>query len=332
MMATSARSLKLSVGREGKNLSEDVKLVQQLLNMALKREPKFQTTGIKQLVEDGDCGPLTINAIQVYQEKVMGWSGNAVDATVSPNKATWKSLNGNVDSTRQIRKQKVTTPPETVAGYKAFKQGDPQWRSEKLGEGSLSIWGFGCALCTLTMAATVIGSPTKYWPADLLPRDLTPPKANDIITKSGGFSNSSLYMSKAAEALGMSYNEFGRTRDTKPEDVSIISDAIASGYPVAANVDYHNSKEGDHWILIVKKYSGSIFGAIDPSYGSEVMLTGSPVSTKDGPQFTRTENIKRGVLYGLNMGGTKDQQQYVVVRFAVLEPAFGNMCGSNIEN
>lgn len=329
-MATSARSLKLPVGREGKNLSEDVQVVQQLINAALKREPKFQATGIKPLVEDGDCGTLTINAIQTYQEKVLGWTGIAVDATVTPNRTTWKSLNGNVNSTQQISKQQVIKPPETVAGFKAFKQGDPQWRSEKLGEGTLSIWGAGCAMCTLTMAATVIGSPTKHWPADLLPKDLTPPKVNEILRKSGAFSGSSLAMPKAAEALGMSYYEFGRTKDTKPEDVSIIDAALQSGYPVAANVDFKGSSAGDHWILIVKKYSGGTYGAIDPAYGTEMKLTSSPACSMGGPGFTRTENIRRGVLYGLNMGGTADQQQYVVIRFAVLEPAFGNMCGSNI--
>jgi hypothetical protein len=329
-MATEARSIKLSVGRNGVNNGKDVMVVQTLLNAALEREPKLKATGIKKLETNGECDAKTIAAIQAFQEKVMGWSGRAVDATVDPKRATWKALNGNVASVGQVKKV-VAPPPTEVAGYKAFKQGDAQWRAGQLGEGSRTIWGHGCALCSLTMAATVIGSPTKPWLEyrdDLEPKNLTPPHANAILRKAGAFNGSSLIMPRAAEALGMSYEEYGRAKDLKPEDVALIDCHLTYGYPVAANLDYKGSAAGDHWILIVQRFGDYTFGSIDPSYGRELRLTAHPQCAPGTPQFTREENIKRGVLYGLGMGGTASQQQYVVVRFALLSPASGGICSA----
>lgn len=326
-MATEARSITLSVGRNGANNPKDVKVVKGLLNVALDRQPKLKATGLKKLEMNGDCDAATIAAIQAFQEKVLGWSGRAVDATVDPKRATWKALNGNVATVGHLKKV-VAPPPIEVAGYKAFKQGDTLWRDRPLGEGSRRIWGHGCALCSLTMAATVIGSPTRYWPEDLAPKSLTPPEANAILRKAGAFNGSSLIMPRAAEGLGMSYEEYGRAKDLKPEDVNLIDCHLTHGYPVIANLDYKGSAAGDHWILIVRRFGDMTFGSIDPSYGRELRLTAHPQSAPGTPRFTREENIERGVLYGLGMGGTAAQQQYVVVRFALLTPASGGICSA----
>jgi peptidoglycan hydrolase-like protein with peptidoglycan-binding domain len=328
-MVTKARSIRFPVGQQGVNKAEDVCVIQQLLNEALLRETKFQSAGIKKLSVDGKCGPLTRKAIQAFQEKVLGWSGNAVDGTVHPGRKTWQSLNGNVSSTAQIKVTSVAGRPNTIEGYSVFKQGDKEWGKEHLGCGDHTIHQWGCAMCTLTMAATLIGSPTDDWPENLRPSNLNPSVTNGILRKARAFSGSSLNMPRAANALGMTYEEYGKATPTKPEDVAIIQANVQAGYPVAANVAYGGSTTGRHWILIVKRHSDGSFGCIDPAYGSGVQLTSNPTCSGAGLASKKKETIARGVLYGFGNGGSPNQQQYVVVRFACLSPAVGGFCASS---
>lgn len=320
-----ARSISAPVGAKGTNLSRDVKVIQELLNTARVNNAKFKTAGIDRLAEDGDIGPKTIAAISAYQKHVMGWQGDAVDGTVHPNRMTWKSLNGNVGSVPGEQSSKEATPSTMVAGYVMFKQGD--FKSTTLGNGNLNVSGHGCALCTLTMAATAIGTATKHWPKNLAPRDLTPPKSNDIIKAAGGFTGSLLKMKEAAEALGMTYDEFGRTSELKGSDVSWIEHNLGAGYPVAAHVDYKSSNVGDHWILVVRRRSDATFDAIDPATGRVVTLTKAPMSSIGDPKGAPgLDSVLKGVLYGWGQGGSKSQMKYVVVRFGLLAPLSGGYC------
>lgn len=327
-MATQARSIALTVGRYGVNKSVDVKVIQLLLNEALDRDPKFKATGTGKLATDGACGPLTIGAIEKFQQAVLGWSGPSVDGTVHPNKRTWKALNGNVASNDQIIPQADQRPPK-VDGFSAFRQGD--FAATKLGDGDLNIAGHGCALCTLTMAATAIGSPTKHWPACMLPKDLTPSISNQILRKAGAFSGSMLFMRGAAEALGMTYDEYGMRPgnwDDKLEadNVLYIESNLVAGNPVAANVDYKSTSRGDHWILITKRYGDGTFGCIDPATGRALKLT------KSRPPATAQKSMDRdlggGVLFGWGQGGSASQQKYVVKRFALLASTSGGFCAA----
>jgi hypothetical protein len=316
------RAISAPVGAKGSNLKPDVKIIQQLLNSARTSNPKFKAAGIDALVETGDIEPKTIAAISTYQEKVLGWHGHAVDGTVHPNRTTWKSLNGNVGGARGEQSSADAAPATMVAGFMMFKQGD--YRSCSLGNGGLNIASHGCALCTLTIAATSIGTATAHWPKDLRPRDLTPPQANDIVKAAGGFQGSNLKMGMAADALGMTYDEFGRSSNLGQSDVSWIESHLAAGFPVAGHVDFRSSNVGDHWILIVQRRPDGTFDAIDPATGRMVRLTKSPVSSmfdpKGGP---RTDAIGKGVLFGWGQGGSRSQQNYVVVRFALLAPLSG---------
>ena len=323
-----ARTITAPVGAKGLNKSADVRVVQELLNAARVNNAKFKAAGVDRLSEDGDMGPKTIAAISAFQEKVLGWKGDAVDGTVHPNRTTWKSLNGNIGgAVPGEQSTKDATPATMVAGYVLFKQGN--YKSTQLGSGSLNVSGHGCALCTLTMAATAIGTVTKHWPKNLDPRDLTPPKANDIIKAAGGFDGSLLKMSVAAEALGMSYDEFGRSSELKGSDVSWIESNLAAGFPVAGHVDYKSSNVGDHWILIVQRRNNATFDAIDPATGKVVSLTKAPQSSigdpKGGP---RTDAIKKGILFGWGQGGSASQMNYVVVRFGLLAPVGGGYCAA----
>jgi hypothetical protein len=317
-----SRTISAPVGAKGSNLKSDVKIIQELLNTARTTNAKFKAAKIEALAETGDIEPKTIAAISSYQESVLGWRGNAVDGTVHPNRTTWKSLNGNVGGARGEQTSRDASPATTLGGFMMFKQGN--YRTCSLGSGGLNIASHGCALCTLTMAATSIGTPTAHWPKHLRPRDLTPPQANDIIKAAGGFQGSNLKMGVAADALGMTYDEFGRSKDLAASDVSWIESHLAGGFPVAGHVDFKSSNIGDHWILIVQRRPDGSFDAIDPATGLLVRLTKSPASSMSDPKGgPRTDAIKKGVLYGWGQGGSRSQLNYVVVRFGLLAPLSG---------
>lgn len=75
-----------SVGENGANLPNDVKKIQKLINNNLHLLSK-----VKKLKEDGRIGLLTINAIRVYQAKVVRII--KPDGCVYPSRKTLRSLN-----------------------------------------------------------------------------------------------------------------------------------------------------------------------------------------------------------------------------------------------
>ena len=72
-----------SVGQGGRNTPNDVRIVQNLLNQALRNSSGFQTLAV-----DGIVGPKTIAAIKMYQTRTFGWN----DGRVDPNGRTITSL------------------------------------------------------------------------------------------------------------------------------------------------------------------------------------------------------------------------------------------------
>jgi phosphatidylserine/phosphatidylglycerophosphate/cardiolipin synthase-like enzyme/V8-like Glu-specific endopeptidase len=82
---TSAETLRGSVGQNGANRSDDVTLVQHLINAHLP-------IPLAPLVEDGKCGPKTIFAIKTYQQRIVGM--NPPDGRVDPGGKTFRSLSG----------------------------------------------------------------------------------------------------------------------------------------------------------------------------------------------------------------------------------------------
>jgi hypothetical protein len=80
--------LMASVGRMGGiNHAEDVRKVQHALN----KVPKSEGGPPKPLDPNGNCGPKTIEAIQLFQIKHFGWSG--ADGRVDVNGPTHQKLN-----------------------------------------------------------------------------------------------------------------------------------------------------------------------------------------------------------------------------------------------
>jgi hypothetical protein len=124
-------SIKHSVGKYGTNHSTDVVEIQTLLN-------KFITAKVLEtdaLVVDGDCGPLTKGAIDLFQRLKFGWLhpdgrvdpvGQTIDALNGP---TWQSMKGDpLDSVRLMIMEVLNSPylsdiDFTVEGRR-YKTGD----------------------------------------------------------------------------------------------------------------------------------------------------------------------------------------------------------------
>jgi hypothetical protein len=102
-----------SVGRKGTNQLADVLAVQILLN-------KFVVPGrlkVPILVQDGQCGPKSIKAIEAFQRQVMGMS--KTDGKVDPHGATLKALNGPLDPPSPTT-GRSSAPPRPTTGAITF--------------------------------------------------------------------------------------------------------------------------------------------------------------------------------------------------------------------
>ncbi|HYM75016.1 MAG TPA: hypothetical protein VE377_03475 [Candidatus Dormibacteraeota bacterium] len=88
MLASVDAQISGSVGRGGRNIPADVKVVQQLINANLP-------IPLAPLDEDGSCGPLTIFAIETYQRRNLNM--NPPDGRVDPGGRTLRSLTGSND-------------------------------------------------------------------------------------------------------------------------------------------------------------------------------------------------------------------------------------------
>ena len=349
------RALKNSVGAKGINNRADVELIQDLLNQERNQPPvPYRATRLK---VDGKCGPLTIEAIELFQTAVMKRGGPLVDGRVDPGYDTWKALNGNVKTSAEIlpwitdwqTTQAIAsafgnagarTTDATAGDYQKFSQ--LKYSGKVLGnrygndadkdgvlDSSTSIATAGCALTTLTMAATRIGSPVApHWPAGLAPKDLTPIKANEICKSAGVFTRYMLNMAKAAEALGMVPDEYGFKWCPNPELPTNAADQIIAHLmtdrPVAAHVDYKRDDggKGDHWVLLTNMQADNKVRAIDPSGGRFMTFT------KSSTQSDRFKSTKKGVLFGEAGQGfgpktTKNQPNYCVVRYILLKEVAG---------
>ena len=84
---SSTGSIAASVGIDGVNNSEDVKIVQKLLNEKINAGLKI----------DGDCGNNTKTAIKAFQQKTFGWEDGLIEA----GGKTWKALSGAAVSNNQ---------------------------------------------------------------------------------------------------------------------------------------------------------------------------------------------------------------------------------------
>ncbi len=80
------KSIRASVGLKGYNIREDVRTVQELLNLV----PHSEGGPLVKLATDAICGRKTNGAIEKLQAQKWGWA--RVDTRVDPNGPTWKLL------------------------------------------------------------------------------------------------------------------------------------------------------------------------------------------------------------------------------------------------
>lgn len=103
------------VGIGGINNYNDVTLVQSLINKALPRlrEAKIPFENFNPLIEDGDCGRLTKNAITIFQRDVLDFT--PPDGSIDPGGVTIRSLYlaayGDPSKIRRRVKRVRQTPP-----------------------------------------------------------------------------------------------------------------------------------------------------------------------------------------------------------------------------
>ncbi|GLS24354.1 peptidoglycan-binding domain-containing protein [Marinibactrum halimedae] len=304
----------------------DVGIIQKKINIQYNKNSAFKAAldnSIKiyaprrPLKVDNDCGNATITAIKTFQRIALKWHNP--DGRVDVGGKTWRALNGNVEDAKHIVKKDGT--------YTSFSQFN--YPKHTIGNSSsYTIYSIGCTLTSLTMAATAVGSSNEHWPEDLLPKDLTPVKANDILKKAGAFAKNSgeMVVKDGAAALGMVYEEYGRNNNLTKQDLLSLKTHLGKGYPVIAHVDYKKSATGDHWILIVRANADGTVSAIDPSGGGEIKLKTTP-NENTRYQGDRAKE-KSGVLFGYTGNQYKGvgpktqsrQQKYIVVRFGLLSP------------
>lgn len=198
-----------------------------------------------------------------------------------------------------------------------FSQTDKKWGSNTLGNGSgkgATIRASGCALVSLAMAATYLGSITSHWPVGLKPNQLDPTKTNAILKKSGAFSKNSysLMITNGAKALGMKGADSGRGGKLASGQIQTVEDCLRNGGLVMLHVDYKGNIQGDHWVLLTEKTASGDYKAIDPAYGKEIAFTRTPSSGTA---------VKSVILYGKSQTNAKNAGGYKVVRFVTLTAA-----------
>ncbi|MCB1332874.1 MAG: hypothetical protein KDK26_04305 [Roseivivax sp.] len=118
-----AQTISASVGKGGKNKSDDVKTVQTLLN-------KFtRDGGFSKLKVDGVSGPKTEGAIGLFQSKVMK---TRADKRVDRGKPTMTALNTDPKKLKEEEPKAPTDPTSGGAGAKPQVSGKTQGVDKKI--------------------------------------------------------------------------------------------------------------------------------------------------------------------------------------------------------
>lgn len=350
------------VGYLAPNRYGDVTVVQELLNGAVRRFSVLNGLWAP-LVVDGACGSLTLNAIKLFQQKVLHFQ--YPDRVVDPGGKTWKKLNANLESPQQMRavsqswnfqdtlrwldeqvpravieqysfyekdllnfldddddqencsSNSASTAPSGAPKITPLRQGDPRWGKKALGFGGGTIHAYGCAMVSLTMAATYLGSRTKYWPAGQQPEKLKPLVVNSILKSAGTFAKGSysLWIEGGAKALGMIGQDSGIGKKLAQEAVQSIDKCLMAGGLVVVHVDYKKNWKGDHWILITQKNSCGEYLALDPAYGRLLNL----YSTPDGNVTAKAHVLLYGRASSMIDRTPENVKNYRVVRYVTLK-------------
>lgn len=119
-----------------------------------------------------------------------------------------------------------------------YSQQDSRWKNQKLGQSSLSIGGFGCALCSVAMLLSGHGF------------EETPESLNQKMKARGGFIDAAIIWSAAGSLYaGFKFKNIILCRDTDAPLAGIRA-AINAGQPVLLEVDSSPAKGlQTHWVV-----------------------------------------------------------------------------------
>lgn len=262
-----------SVGKGGRNLDADVKLVQALLNLRTHSSLKI----------DGVIGPQTIAAITGFQRKNVGYS--SPDGLVEVGGKTWQVLVGQPASAHAIEHSTAplqtsvhaTTPtkPQASSATSAlpatnggeilvsragkrvphYSQGDSRWGASTLGN-KKTIKQAGCAISSISMILSYYG------------RDVTPAIMDGYLDKNHGYSGDSVNWDVAfkcgEEKNGVKFS--GRKIVSGGFD-AVLDVRIAANKPTLARVDYGKDSDStyNHFIVIVGRTKDGFHIMNDPA-------------------------------------------------------------------
>jgi hypothetical protein len=126
-----------------------------------------------------------------------------------------------------------------------IKQGDAQWKDRRLGDSTVSIGGYGCAIASLAM----LGAYSERRPPEALDR------INDVLLSTGGYYNRNFLRWSAAGALYPRLVFKGRldigARPARDEELRVIYERLARGTPVIIYVDMSHVQPGlqQHFVI-----------------------------------------------------------------------------------
>jgi hypothetical protein len=142
-----------------------------------------------------------------------------------------------------------------------LNQGDPSWKSKRVGNGSDNYGNIGCVCTAVTMTVNALRG-TSFTPDDLMP-------GAGAGLNTGDYDGSSIKSAQVFEKLGCV--QTGRTDAARslgvPTMCSVIDTALGAGQLVVLRVDYDLTKAGtNHSVVCFKKDAGHYVCA-DPAGG-----------------------------------------------------------------
>ncbi|MDX9991859.1 MAG: N-acetylmuramidase domain-containing protein [Anaerolineales bacterium] len=153
-----------------------------------------------------------------------------------------------------------------------YSQRDPQWKDKKLGNSSVTLGYFGCAVSSVAMLLS--GHGYKEDPDTL----------NEKLKKSGGFMDAAIVWGAVANIYPRAcFKNLVICRDSDAP-IDTIGDSIRAGQPVLLEVDYSpQSGLQTHWVVAYEKV-GKDFLILDPY----------PYPTEDGKTISLIERYSHG--------------------------------------
>ncbi|PKN95201.1 MAG: hypothetical protein CVU44_00540 [Chloroflexi bacterium HGW-Chloroflexi-6] len=151
-------------------------------------------------------------------------------------------------------------------------QRDPKWKDKKLGDSSLTLGYFGCAVSAVAMLLS--GHGYKEDPDSL----------NEKLKKSGGFMGAAIVWAAVSNIYPRArFKNLVICRDSDAP-IDAIAASVAAGQPVLLEVDYSpQSGLQTHWVVAYKKL-GKDFLVLDPY----------PYPVEDGKDISLVQRYSHG--------------------------------------